>query len=426
MEFLKAFKIRDFRALWIGQFVSQIGDYLALIAALVVIQKLSGSTLWLGFTAMTLTLPPLLFGLVGGVMADRFDRKKVMVVSDILRGLAILLLIGARSPRDFYLFPLVGCLMSIAGVFFGPARNAVLPSIVSREMLLTANGLLQASQMLAVIIGSSLAGIVIATLGPASAFILDSLTFFISAWLIFTLKIPPPNNSTPKEGIIWPQLREGLAYVRQRKPILIILVVASVATLSLGTIAVLGVAYVERYLGVGAESFGFLNSIQGIGMVIGGLSLGFFSRFASPHYLASTAMVALGVAILIFAFSSRFEAAMLLAAIIGVCVVVARATLAAILQATVPDEKRGRVESTVNTSISFSTTLAMGFSGLLGAALGVRTVFSLAAAGTIAAGILALLTLKEPLSQQSPKVGQAPSRQDPPETEGKGQYRRPD
>ncbi len=417
MEFLKAFKIRDFRALWIGQFVSQIGDYLALIAALVVIQKLSGSTLWLGFTAMALTLPPLLFGLVGGVMADQFDRKKVMVVSDVLRGIAILFLIGAKSPKHLYLFPLVGCSMSLAGVFFGPARNAVIPSIVSREMLLTANGLLQASQMLAVIVGSSLASLVIAAFGPASAFILDSLTFFISAWLILTLRIPPINNSGPKEGIIWPQLKEGLGYVKKRKPILVILVAASVATLSIGSIAVLGVAYVEKYLGVSAESFGFLNSIQGIGMVAGGLSLGFFSRFASPHYLAGITMMALGVTILFFAFSSRFEAALILAAIIGVCVVIARATLAAILQATVPDEKRGRVESTVNTSISFSTTLAMGFSGLLGAALGIRTVFSIAALGVISAGALALVALKEPAGHHSPQVSRTSPHQDPAETE---------
>ena len=410
MEILKAFKIRDFRTLWIGQFISQIGDYLALIAALVVIQKLSGSALWLGFTAMALTLPQLLFGLVGGVMADRFDRKKVMVISDLARAAAILILIWAKSPRELYLFPLVGCFMSVAGVFFGPARNAIIPSIVSREMLLTANGLLQASQMLAVIAGSFLATLVIATLGPASAFILDSLTFLISAGLIFTLKIPPLNNSGPKEGIFWPQLKEGLSYIKERKPILVILVVASVATLSLGSIAVLGVAYVENYLGVNAESFGFLNSIQGIGMIAGGLSLGFFSRFASPHYLASIAMMVLGLAILFFAFSSRFEAALLLAAIIGVCVVVARATLAAILQATVPDEKRGRVESTVNTSISFSTALAMGLSGILGAALGVRAVFTLAAAGVILGGILALLALKVPVSQPSPQVSEAARR----------------
>jgi predicted MFS family arabinose efflux permease len=145
-------------------------------------------------------------------------------------------------------------------------------------------------------------------------------------------------------------------------------------------------------------------------MVAGGLSLGFFSRFASPHYLASIAMMVLGLAILFFAFSSRFEAALLLAAIIGVCVVVVRATLAAILQATVPNEKRGRVESTVNTSISFSTALAMGLSGILGAALGVRTVFTLAAAGVMLGGVLALLALKMPVNQPNPEVGEATRR----------------
>jgi len=396
INLIRAFRIRDFRALWLGQFVSQIGDNFALIAALVLIQSLSGSPIWLGIAAMAMTLPQILFGLIGGVFVDRFDRKKVMIVSDLLRAMAILILITVRSPQELYLLPLVGAFMSTVGVFFNPARNAVIPNIVSREMLLTANGLIQASQMAAIIVGSSLASIIIAVAGPSAAFALDSLTFVVSALAIASMNIPPLNNSHAREGLLWPHLKEGFGYIKRRRPIQVILLTASVATLGIGSIAVLGVAYVEKELGVSAESFGFLNSVQGIGMIVGGLSLGFFSRIAGSHRLAGMAMGALGLAILVFAFSPRFEIALAAAATIGVCVVTARATLAALLQGIVADETRGRVESTVNTGVGFSTGVAMGFSGLLGAAIGVRTVFVLAALLTIAAGVLAAFFLKQP------------------------------
>ena len=394
---IQAFKIRDFRALWLGQFVSQIGDNFALIAALVLIQKLSGSPVWLSVTAVAMTLPQLLFGLLGGVFVDRFDRKQVMVVSDVLRAGAILVLISVQTPDRLYLLPLVAAFMSTVGVFFNPARNAVIPNIVSKEMLLTANGLIQASQMAAIIVGSSLASIIIATAGPAAAFALDSVTFIISALAVASMNIPPLNNSHVKEaeGLIWPHLKEGFAYIKRHKPIQVVLVTASVATLGIGSIAVLGVVYVEKALGASAESFGFLNSLQGFGMIAGGLSLGFLSRLIGPHHLVGVAMGALGMAILLFAFSPRFEVAMAAALLIGACVVIARATLAALLQGMVADETRGRVESTVNTGIGFSTALAMGFSGVLGAAIGVRTVFVLAALSTMAAGVTAAIYLKE-------------------------------
>ncbi|RLC79831.1 MAG: hypothetical protein DRI61_07075 [Chloroflexi bacterium] len=393
---IEAFKIKDFRALWLGQFISQMGDNFALIAALVVIQTLSGSPVWLGIAAMAMTLPQLVFGLIGGVFVDRFNRKRVMIISDLLRGAAILILVTVRSPRELYLLPLVGCFMSTIGVFFNPARNAVLPNIVSKEMLLTANGLIQASQMLAVIVGSSLASIIIAVAGPAAAFVLDSFTFIVSAIAIASMNIPPLANSDSPKGVFWPHLKEGFSYIKKHRTIQVILLTASLATLGIGSIAVLGVAYVEKELGVEAESFGFLNSVQGIGMVVGGFLLSFLSKIVDPGHLTGVAMGILGIAILIFAFSPRFELALAAAAIIGLGVVTARATLAALLQALVPDEKRGRLESTVNTCVSFSTTTAMGFSGLLGAAIGVKTVFVLAALTTMAGGALATLFLKQP------------------------------
>jgi len=393
---LQAFKFRDFRALWLGQFISQIGDNFALIAALVVIRRLSGSALMLGIMAVAMTAPQLVFGLIGGVFVDRFSRKWVMIISDLLRAAAILLLITVKRPEQFIIFPLVGFFMATVGVFFNPARNAIIPNIVSEEMLFTANGLIQASQVAAVILGSALAGLLIAWGGPAPAFIFDSITFLVSALAIASMNIPPVSNSSQaREALLWLQLKEGLSYIKHSKVIQTIMLTAAIATLGLGAIAVLGVVYLEEELGVSPESFGFLNSIQGVGMVIGGLSLGTLSTYIKPSNLVGGGMALLGLAILLFAFAPSFEMALAAAAVIGLCVVTARATLAALLQAFVPDEKRGRVESTVNTAIGMATMLAMGLSGILGDFIGVRTVFSLAGLTTLAAGVIAMLFLKK-------------------------------
>jgi len=286
--------------------------------------------------------------------------------------------------------------MATVGLFFNPARNAVIPNIVSGELLLTANALMQASQIVAVILGASIAGLVIGRLGPASAFVFDAFSFAISAVAIATMTIPPmtSNPGKTKMRIIWSQLVEGLLFIRQSSSLLNVIITTAVATLGFGAIMVLGIVYLDEILGIGAEGFGFLYAFQGLGVVIGGVMIGRFASSARTNQVVGACMVILGLAIIAFAVLPSYPLVLIAVAIIGLSIVAARAALATLTQSLVPDEKRGRVESAVAMVIGASSSASMVLSGLFGDLLGVQAVFISAGVITIIAGLAASYTLQ--------------------------------
>ncbi len=393
---VSAFRNRDFRALWIGQLLSQIGDSFVIVAILFVISTLTDSPLALGVLAVVATLPQLFLGLVGGVFVDRLDRKLVMIVSDIIRGLAVLVLLFVHRADQLYILYIVSFVMASVGVFFNPARNAIIPNIVSSEALLTANALMQANQIISVILGASMAGVVVGWLGPASAFVFDSCTFAFSAVAIATMTIPPVNSSPGKTSswVIWKQLVEGLLFIRHSSSLLHVMITTAVATLGFGAIVVLGIIYLKEVLGIGAEGFGFLYAFQGLGVVIGGVVIGRFTSNVRTNRVVGGCMVSLGLAIIAFAVVPSYPLVLVAVAIIGLSIVAARAALATLTQSLVPDEKRGRVESAVTMVIGASTSASMALSGLFGDLIGVQAVFIAAGVITIVAGVAASYTLR--------------------------------
>ncbi len=392
----QAFRNRDFRALWIGQLLSQIGDNFVIVAVLFVISNLTSSPLAIGILALVATLPQVFLGLIGGVFVDRLDRKLVMIVSDIVRGLAVLALLFVHRADQLYILYIVSFVMVTVGLFFNPARNAVIPNIVSGEILLTANALIQASQIIAVILGASIAGLLIGWLGPDFAFVFDSFSFAVSAVTIVIMNIPPLNSkpSKTKSRVIWDQLVEGLLFIKNSFPLRHVMMTTAIATLGFGAIMVLGIVYLREKLGIGAEGFGFLYAFQGLGVVIGGAIIGRFASNAHSNRVVGSCMVILGMAIIAFAVAPSYSLVLVAVAIVGLSIVAARAALATLTQRLVPDEKRGRVESAVNMVIGASSGASMVLSGLLGNLIGVQVVFIAAGAITILSGIVASYTLK--------------------------------
>lgn len=393
---VSALRNRNFCALWVGQLISQIGDNFLIVAILFVINALTDSPLAIGTMALVVTLPQLFLGLIGGVFVDRLDRKLVMIVSDILRGLAVLALLFVQRTDQLYILYIVSFVMATVGLFFNPARNAIIPNIVGGETLLTANALIQASQYIAIILGASIAGLVIGWLGPTFAFVFESFSFAVSAAAIATITIPPlnPKPSRTRSRVIWDQLIEGLLFIKHNSPLLHVMLTTAVATLGFGAIVVLGIIYLDEVLGIGPEGFGFLYAVQGLGVVIGGVMIGRFASNVRTNLIVGGCMVTLGLAIIAFAVIPNYPLVLAAVAIIGLSIVVARAALATLTQSLVPDEKRGRVESAVTMVIGASTSASMALSGVLGNLIGVQAVFITAGIITIVAGVAASYTLQ--------------------------------
>jgi DHA3 family macrolide efflux protein-like MFS transporter len=392
---------RNFSALWLGQLLSQAGDRFRFVAVLVIVNKLTGGDpLAITLLTFTVVIPQFLFGLLGGAVSDRVDRKTVMIVSDVLRGLFVLPVLLVNNPGRLWIIYVGSIGLEIISVFFYPARNAVIPNIIGPGQLMTANALMQGSYIVAIIIGSSLAGYLIALLGTSFAIVFDAATFFFSAGAIALMTIPPLaaalNGERPTASELWQEIKAGLRFIRGRRDLLTVLVVTAVAMLGLGAIIVLGISYLEARLNVEAEGYGNAVASVGLGILVGGVLISRIAGRLPANVLVGGSLIVVGVSMVAFAGAGSYTVVLIAAAIIGLCLVIARASLDTFTQALVPDEMLGRVQATVQMTLAVATAMAQGLAGVLAKLLNsVENVFILAGFVTIIAGVAAILTLRE-------------------------------
>jgi DHA3 family macrolide efflux protein-like MFS transporter len=391
------FHNRDFRLLWIGQLLSQVGDQCLLIAVMTLISSLTSDPLAVLIPAISVAIPQLVFGLVGGVMADRWNRKLVMIGSDVLRGLIVLSVLFIGSVQQLWILYLAAAGLGLVGVFFYPARNAAIPNIVPSTLLLAANGLIQGSYMIALIVGSAVAGAVVELWMPL-AIILDSATFFVSATIIAVMGIPQTTakrSSVSKENGVWEDMKVGLNFIRHNRALCRVLIITAIATLGIGAIVLLAIPHLKEQLGATGFEYGIAMSMLGLGSVMGGVMVSRLSRRLSTSTIVGGMLILAGAAIVTFAFALSYVVVLLSIVVIGLCVVIARGALDTIAQALSPDEVRGRVQSAVNLIVVAATVVAEGFSALLGSLVGVQNVFVAAGLATTLTGAVAVFVLRD-------------------------------
>jgi len=397
---LDVLKNRDFFALWLGQLLSETGDRFRFVAVLVIVNNLTdGDPLAVTLLTFTVVVPQFVFGLLGGTVTDRVDRKIVLIVSDILRGVLVLPVLLVQEPDQLWIVYLCSVGLEITSVFFYPARNAVIPNITRPGQLMTANAVRQGSYVVALIVGSALAGYLTELIGTDFAIIFDSATFFFSAGAVAFMRIPPLAATLEERAVtseLWGDMKAGLRFIRRRRDLMTILGVTAVAMLGLGAIIVLGISYLETRLNVAAQGYGNAVAAVGLGVLIGGAVASRVAGRVLANVLVGGSLITVGVAMIAFAGAGNYIVVLIAAAIIGICLVMARAALDTFTQALVPDEMLGRVQATVQMTMAVSTALAQGMSGLLAKLLdSVENVFVLAGGVTLAAGVTAILTLRD-------------------------------
>lgn len=391
-------KRRDFRLLWLGQIIARLGDNFYWLALLITVNELTGSTLAMGLTTISLALPQLLLGLPAGVLVDRFDRRKVMIASDVLRGGLVLFCLLVGSREQVWIFYLVGFLMSAISVFFFPARQAVTPSLVAEEELLGANALLETSRTLAMLMGAAAAGFVIAYAGARVAFILVSVSFLLSAIFLWAMRVPQMVQPTRSASLanLWADLRQGLGFVRSSRLLTGIMIVMTVVMLGIGAINVLWVPFMDRLFGIGPEGLGIADSLQGLGMLLGSIIVGnLTSRFRLTRLLSGS-LALLGLAVVAIGLAPTFVAVLVLLIFVGLSLPPINAAASTLIQTVTPDELMGRVNSASGTVQSVANLLSMALAATLGDLIGVRTVFVACGLIMVLAGGLGWVVLREP------------------------------
>lgn len=401
---LTVLKNRDFMALWLSQLISKVGDNFAVIAALVLINELAEKTgLAVVAIAAAMTIPQL-FALVSGVFVDRFSRKSVMITTDLLRSGIILLPLLVRDSGQLYILYLTAFAVMALGAMFIPARNASVPNMVPEDHLLTANALIQSTELISLIAGASLATLVISLTSTHAAFVVDSITFGVSALILVAAHIPqgPAAALSPKAGAggelrqFWASFVDGVRYIASNKHLLQLMAITTVATLGLSATVLLAAAYFKQLLGISAEYLGLLQTAEGLGMAAGAVLISVYATWARSRQIVSVTMIVLGLGILVFALAPVYWLVLVGAVVVGLCVVSARTTLAAMTQALVPDSKRGRVESAMVTVIGMGTMGALIMAGILGDLVGPTIIFVVTGIVVLAAGIASIYSLRGP------------------------------
>ena len=256
----------EFTRLWIGQLVSNLGDWFNTVAVLALVYDLTQSGLSTGLIIIASTLPAFLLTPYAGVMVDRFDRRKIMMTADLTRGVLALGMLLVRTPNEIWLLYLFSALLVAFASFFGPALNASIPNLVSSDELISANALSSATWGLMLAVGAAVGGVVIAAAGRDAAFVVNSLSFFFSAAMIFSIRKSFGQPAEAQHGAArrsaWQEFRSSLAFMRAYPQVLASALVKTGIGLAGGVILLLTV-FSQAVFRIGDAGVGWLYSARG-------------------------------------------------------------------------------------------------------------------------------------------------------------------
>jgi dTMP kinase len=377
----------NFRRFFSAQAISSLGDWTGVIAIAVFAQRLGGTT-GVGAVMTARVLPGFLVGPVAGVIADRFDRKKTMVIADLARAGIIFTL--PFFPNLLYLL-LASVLLESLTLLWGPAKDASLPNFVPMEHLQHANSL----SLIAIYAPWPIASIVFAGLATFGGFLgahvpvmsglqhseealalwVDSLTFCFSAFMVSRLAI---TSSIRRGRLDFMQARhdlvEGLRFVRDHSQVRPWLLGIALTFTAAGAVFSLGVEFVKTVLGGGERGFAFLIGFLATGMIIGLLASSVLAKRVQKDVLFSSSLLLLGVGLIALASMEDLTAAIPIASALGFFGGTAYSTGYSLIHETVTDEIRGRTFSAAYTVIRIGTLLGLGLFPFLATAIGDHSV----------------------------------------------------
>jgi MFS family permease len=376
-----------FLRLWVGQGISFLGDAVSMIALVVLVVQITGSGSAVG-GALVARLLPTLASPLAGVLADRLDRRVVLVASDLARAVLVL---GMVFARDLVVLYVLVFLMGLARTLFNPTIRAAFPSVVGVGDLTRANGLISGTFSVSETVGPALGGVLVAAVGVNAAFVLDSATYLISAAFLSRIPLPRPQRQG-SEGF-GRELKEGLRYLAGARVPLAIVVGTFLTVLAINTTIPAEVFLAKETFGAGDAGYGLLVGLYGGGMILGsGLIavLGDRVRLLPLYFLGvfTSALALVGTGL-----SPTFVLALGALTIAGFANGIDNVTTDTILQKRVPDAFLGRVFSVRFLGFSVGEVLAYPLGGAIVDASGTRSIYLLGGMATAVVGLFVLFFL---------------------------------
>lgn len=398
---------KDFVLLWQGQLVSQLGNQVHTIAMVFWIKHATDSATIIGTLMMLSAIPTVILGPFGGTFADRYSRRKIILISEFLSGLLVLFLASLlffypdKTGLIVFWLAVSYIIMGIMGAAFNPAIGAALPDLVPRDKIASANSLGRASQQLASLLGQGLGGVLFRILGAPLLFFFDAISFLFSAGCVLFAKIPQklPEKATGFAAVyddFKKDLVEGFRYVWSNRGLRGLIIATVSINFFLSPVGVLLPFYVEDTLQVTSDWYGYIMAALGAGAVLGYLAAGTLKVAGHTRSnLIISIIFAFSLTIGIFGFVTSPYLAVLLFLVLGMLSGTAGIYTTTVLQITTPTELRGRVFGLLGTIAGALMPVSMGLAGIVGDMAGKNMPLIFGVCGGLSAIITLLLSLQK-------------------------------
>jgi MFS family permease len=334
---------RDFPLLFLAQAISQLGDWMNRVALLVLAYALTGEGLAVAGAALAQLLPRVFMLPFGGVLADRYPKRLLMIATDLARAALAASLVFVDRAQDLWWIYLSTVLLHSLASIFNPARGAILPALVPAELLAPANALSNISMQSAIFLGPALGGLLVGRFGVDAVFLIDGGTYLVSALLIALMRAREPELQTRAFGSIPRDLREGWAVVRGSRTLLTYFGAIFIISIVAIALNVLLVSLLAGPLNRPTNRLGFLLTCVGLGMVIGAApALWLFKRYSAPLL---TLAVTAGAVLTMFAIGATTSFQLVAIALFanGVLSAISNVVVLTTVQHSTPPDRLGRV-----------------------------------------------------------------------------------
>lgn len=405
MTIREVLALKPMRRLWSAQIVSVFGDFLAIFAVLSYVSfNLKASAAQVTLISISFMIPFAVIGPVSGVFVDRWNVKRTMIASDLIRAALALGLVFAGSLGQIYL---ILFLLSTVSTFFVPAQTVTLRTIVPREGLLAANALVQQAFQVMRIISPALAGAMVAWFGASSCYYIDTASYLFSASMIATLVIArepvvPSKDSHPLK-VVMDDLWAGVKFIFTHSTIAFVILAMAAGMFAVSCFGPLIAVYVRDELLATSLAFGIINSLIGVGMIAGTLGISRFARQVSKTHLALWGLFTMGAFVVAMAAFKTIAAASVGMFGLGVGVILVIVSAQTLMQGQTPMEMIGRVSASFMAVLSLAQLVGLVISGSLAQSLGIRNLFFASAALLFVITAFGYFRLPQPAGAQSPQ-----------------------
>lgn len=433
---LATLRNRDFALLWLGGLISLAGDWTLNIGLPIALYALTHSILVLSVALVVGMLPSVLFGSFAGVFVDRWDRRRTLIVSNLLLAALLLPLLLVRSASLIWIVYPILFIESCLEQFTRPAQSALLPSLVGAEHVAPANSLLSVSSSIARLLGPALGGLIAAFFGLIGVALADGASFLLAAALIALIGWRAPVSATQAptstdEHPFTKGVREwldGLGVILRERTLALIFAVITITSIGEGVMGVLFVVFVVTNLRGDAQDLGGMMSAQAVGGLIGGALCGLLGNRLVSRWSLGVSAALFGLIDLAIFNAPRYFTDMvalprlswlspvsLIAWELGLFVVVGIPGIAmftglqSLLQLRAPERYLGRVFGALGACMALFSIAGAGIAGWLGPHFGAVTLLNIQGAGYIAVGLLLALLIPRAAAMRAPD---APAAQD--------------